>query len=227
LQTFLQGWRARLPGKAAGQGCLARLPGKAAGQGCRARLPGKSAGKVCRASLQGKSARQGRQASLPGKAAGQGCRARLPSKAAGQGYMHVMAQYAEQLKTWWNWSKMQNSEQIRRNKNNNNNNKAKLRPALYERTNAGKKVKAARFSTERGPRSPHGGGGVGAFRLYKKRLFSGTKVIHLVVWWCRKLKKWFRFTQFWSLFLPSAQFWLSQYRRLLKMDKTSLDSVSS
>jgi hypothetical protein len=38
LQTFLQGWWARLPGKAAGQGCRARLPGKAAGQGCRARL---------------------------------------------------------------------------------------------------------------------------------------------------------------------------------------------
>jgi hypothetical protein len=33
---------------------------------------------------------------------------------------------------------MQNSEQIRRNKNNNNN-KAKRRPALYVRTNAGKK----------------------------------------------------------------------------------------
>jgi hypothetical protein len=36
---------------------------------------------------------------------------------------------------------MQNSDQIRRNKNNNNSNKAKLRPALYERTNAGKKPK--------------------------------------------------------------------------------------
>jgi hypothetical protein len=34
---------AKLPGKAAGQGCRARLPGKAAGQGCRARLPGKAA----------------------------------------------------------------------------------------------------------------------------------------------------------------------------------------
>jgi hypothetical protein len=35
--------RARLPGKAAGQGCRARLPSKAAEQGCRARLPGKAA----------------------------------------------------------------------------------------------------------------------------------------------------------------------------------------
>jgi hypothetical protein len=52
---------------------------------------------------------------LPGKAVGQGCRARLPGKAAGQGCMHEMAQYAEQKK--------------------NNNNKAKLRPALYVRTN--------------------------------------------------------------------------------------------
>jgi hypothetical protein len=39
----MQGCRARLLGKAAGQGCRARLPGKAAGQGCRARLPGKEA----------------------------------------------------------------------------------------------------------------------------------------------------------------------------------------
>jgi hypothetical protein len=59
---FLQGCRARLPGKTAGQGCRARLPGKAAGQGCRARLPGKAAGQGCRARLLG-------------KAAGQGCRA--------------------------------------------------------------------------------------------------------------------------------------------------------
>jgi hypothetical protein len=29
-----------------------------------------------------------------------GFRARLPGKAAGQGYMHAMAQYAEQLKAW-------------------------------------------------------------------------------------------------------------------------------
>jgi hypothetical protein len=59
LQTFLQGWRARLPGKAAGQGCRARLPGKAAGQG-----------------LPGKAGRQGYRARLPGK----GYRARLPGK---------------------------------------------------------------------------------------------------------------------------------------------------
>jgi hypothetical protein len=78
------GFRARLPGKAAGQGCRARLPGKAAGQGCRARLPGKSAG--------------------------QGFRARLP------GNVTCM------------------------NKKKKNNNKAKLRPALYVRTNAGKNV---------------------------------------------------------------------------------------
>jgi hypothetical protein len=31
---YLQGCRARLPGKAAGQDCRARLPGKAAWQGC-------------------------------------------------------------------------------------------------------------------------------------------------------------------------------------------------
>jgi hypothetical protein len=37
LVLFLQGYR---PGKATGR---ARLPGKAAGQGCRARLPGKAA----------------------------------------------------------------------------------------------------------------------------------------------------------------------------------------
>jgi hypothetical protein len=45
--------------------------------------------------------------------------------------MHAMAQYAEQLKEWGNWSKMQNSEQIRRNKNkkkNNNNKKQNLDP---------------------------------------------------------------------------------------------------
>jgi hypothetical protein len=36
IVIFLQSSRARLPGKAAGQGCRARLPGKAAGQGCRA-----------------------------------------------------------------------------------------------------------------------------------------------------------------------------------------------
>jgi hypothetical protein len=47
LQTFLQGWRARLAGKAGGQGWRARLAGKAAGQGCRARLPGKVAGQGC------------------------------------------------------------------------------------------------------------------------------------------------------------------------------------
>jgi hypothetical protein len=39
--------RARLAGKAAGQGWQARLPGKAAGQGCRASLPGKAAGQGC------------------------------------------------------------------------------------------------------------------------------------------------------------------------------------
>jgi hypothetical protein len=37
---------------------------------------------------------------LPGKASGKGSRARLLGKAAGQGYMHAMAQYAEQLKAW-------------------------------------------------------------------------------------------------------------------------------
>jgi hypothetical protein len=42
LQYFCKAAGARLPGKAAGQGCRARLPGKAAGQGCRARLPGKA-----------------------------------------------------------------------------------------------------------------------------------------------------------------------------------------
>jgi hypothetical protein len=42
---------ARIPGKAAGQGCRARLPGKAAGQGCRARLPDKTTGQGCRAKL--------------------------------------------------------------------------------------------------------------------------------------------------------------------------------
>jgi hypothetical protein len=36
---------------------------------------------------------------------------------------------------------MQNYEQIRRNKKKKNNNKAKLRPALYVRTNAGKNMK--------------------------------------------------------------------------------------
>jgi hypothetical protein len=60
IVIFLQGLRAKLPGKAAGQGCWARLPGNAAGQGCRARLPGKAA-------------RQGFRARLPGKAVGQGC----------------------------------------------------------------------------------------------------------------------------------------------------------
>jgi hypothetical protein len=69
---------ARLPGKAAGQGCRARLPGKAAGQGCRARLPRKAAAQGCRARLPGKAAGQGCRARLPGKAAGQGCWARLP-----------------------------------------------------------------------------------------------------------------------------------------------------
>jgi hypothetical protein len=45
--TFLQGCRAKLSGKAAGQGCRAKLPGKAAGQGCRARLPGRAVGVGC------------------------------------------------------------------------------------------------------------------------------------------------------------------------------------
>jgi hypothetical protein len=57
---FLQGCRARLPGKSAGQGCRAMLPGRAAGQGCqarrRARLPSKAAGQGCRARLHGKGA---------------------------------------------------------------------------------------------------------------------------------------------------------------------------
>jgi hypothetical protein len=48
----VQGCRARLPGKAAGQGCR---PGKIAGQGCRARLPGKAAGQGCRARMLGKA----------------------------------------------------------------------------------------------------------------------------------------------------------------------------
>jgi hypothetical protein len=43
LAIFLQGYRVRLPGKAAGQGCQARLSGK----GCRARLPGKAAMQWC------------------------------------------------------------------------------------------------------------------------------------------------------------------------------------
>jgi hypothetical protein len=83
---------ARLPGKAAGQGCRARLPGKAAGQGCQARLPGKSAG--------------------------QGCRPRL----------HAMVEYAKSM------VKLDNNAVFRKKKNN----KAKLRPSLYLRTNAGK-----------------------------------------------------------------------------------------
>jgi hypothetical protein len=47
----VQGCRARLPGKAAGQGCRARLPGKAAGQCVVARMPGKNAGQGCRARM--------------------------------------------------------------------------------------------------------------------------------------------------------------------------------
>jgi hypothetical protein len=65
------------------------------------------------------------------KAAGQAC-TRLPGKAVCN----------NMLKAWWNWTIMQYSDQcVRNNKNNNNNNKnnkAKLRPALYVRTNAGK-----------------------------------------------------------------------------------------
>jgi hypothetical protein len=76
---------ARLPAKAAGQGCRARLPGKAAGQGCRARLPGKAAGQDCRARLPGKAAGQDCRARLPGKTAGQDFRARIPGKAACNG----------------------------------------------------------------------------------------------------------------------------------------------
>jgi hypothetical protein len=44
---------------------------------------------------------------------------------------------------------MPNSEQIRRNKNKKNNNKAKLRPALYVRTNAGKNKTENAFSPAR------------------------------------------------------------------------------
>jgi hypothetical protein len=70
----------------------------------------KVAGQGCRARLPGKAARQGCWARLPGKAAGQGCRARLPGKALVQGCTGKAA--------------------------TKNNNKAKLRPALYERTNS-------------------------------------------------------------------------------------------
>jgi hypothetical protein len=42
LVMILQGCRARLLDKTAGQGFRARLPGKAAGQGYRDRLPGKA-----------------------------------------------------------------------------------------------------------------------------------------------------------------------------------------
>jgi hypothetical protein len=87
-----------------------------------------------------KAAGQSCRARLPGKAAGQGCRAKLPGKAAGQGFRarrHAMVQYAESMQ-WWNWSKMQYSDKCVRN--NNKNNKAKFRPALYVRTNAGKKL---------------------------------------------------------------------------------------
>jgi hypothetical protein len=44
------------------------------------------------------------------------------------------------LEEWSNWSKMQYSEKIRRNKNTHKNNKAKLRPALYVRTSEGKNL---------------------------------------------------------------------------------------
>jgi hypothetical protein len=83
----------------------------------------------------------GFRARLLGKSAGQVCRARFPGKDAGQGYMHAMAQYAEQLKAWWNWSKMQNFEQIRRNKNKNNKNNNNNNTVVLKRTNAGKNEK--------------------------------------------------------------------------------------
>jgi hypothetical protein len=58
----MQGWRARLPVKAAGQGCQqgcrARLPSMAAQQGCQARLPSKAARQGWRARLSGKAAKQ-------------------------------------------------------------------------------------------------------------------------------------------------------------------------
>jgi hypothetical protein len=47
LVKLLEGCRASLPGKPAGQACRARLPGKAVGQGCRAKLPGNVAGQGC------------------------------------------------------------------------------------------------------------------------------------------------------------------------------------
>jgi hypothetical protein len=46
------GFRARLPGTAAGHGCQARLPGTAAGHGCRARLPGTASRQGCMARVQ-------------------------------------------------------------------------------------------------------------------------------------------------------------------------------
>jgi hypothetical protein len=87
-------------------------------QGCRARLPGKAAGQGCRARLPGKAARQVCRARLPGKSAGQGCRPRL----------HAMVEYAKSM------VKLDNNAVFRKKKNN----KAKLRPSLYLRTNAGK-----------------------------------------------------------------------------------------
>jgi hypothetical protein len=73
LVIFLQSCRARLLGKAAGQGWQEKLPGKlpdkATWQGCRARLLGKAAGQGWKEKLPGK---------LPGKATWQGYLARLP-----------------------------------------------------------------------------------------------------------------------------------------------------
>jgi hypothetical protein len=80
-------------------------------------LPGKAAWKCCRAKL-------------PGNAAGQGCRAWLQDKAAGK----AVGQGCNIL-----------SNVCDSNNNNNNNNKAKLKPALYIRTNAGKKPTVRRY----------------------------------------------------------------------------------
>jgi hypothetical protein len=75
----------------------------------------------------------------------QGYRARLPGMAVGQRFR----QWCNMLKAWLNWticSILIYDSCVRKKNKNKKNNKAKLRPALYVRSNAGKNIRKFHIS---------------------------------------------------------------------------------
>jgi hypothetical protein len=116
--------------KAGGQGRRARLPGKAVRQGCQVRLPGAL-------EIRNISECIARVIQIWSKLVETRNISECMEKLDNNVVFAEQGCYA-MLNAWRNWTRMQYFEQCHVCDPNNKNNKAKLRPALNVRTNAGK-----------------------------------------------------------------------------------------